>query len=146
LHFIGEADASQLATLRAALERALELPRFDVAFAEPAIFPPRGAPRAIALAVSRGFAELAAVREKLADGLREAPVPVDRGRFTPRRTFARVREREVGRVGDLRARLASWQPAPVAWSVSGVSLYRSDLSGPVPHYERVGAVFHRSGG
>lgn len=137
LHFLGEVAASRLPALRAAIEPPLPQPAFEVEVDAVGAFPETGAPRVVWLDVARGADQLSIVHAELAGQLAAAGFRLETRPFSPHLTVARVPDRERARVKRMRERLLEVGPMPIAWTVTAIPLFRSDLSGPVPRYDVV---------
>jgi 2'-5' RNA ligase len=81
--------------------------------------------------------ELQALHRELERRLAALGFEIERRRFSPHLTVARVREHGDGRVRRLRDALAGLDVRPVGWSVGRVALIQSDLSGPRPRYTTI---------
>jgi 2'-5' RNA ligase len=138
LHFLGEIQDDHLGPICTALGRSLPEPAFEISLGEAGVFPQSGAPRVLWLAIADGAAALRRLHRELGQRLRSAGVEPEDRDFSPHVTLARTRDRsdrrEVARVRD---RLPHGHQIAIAWRVDRVTLYRSDLSGPVPRYEAV---------
>lgn len=137
LHFLGSLRPEQLTRLRRVLEKPIGCPPFDVAAEGLGVFPPRGVPRVLWTGLVRGRQEVIALHRALGERLRAADCSVEPREFHPHLTLARSRGRTIPRRLRQDAALAPGASVRVAWRVSQVELYRSDLSGPVPRYEVV---------
>lgn len=138
LHFLGELDAGRLGSLRDALGDHLADPAFEISLGEVGVFPEFGAPRVLWLAIVSGAKPLTDLHRELGERLGKMGVAVEDRPFSPHLTLARLRDRADRRAAKhLRDRLPSSGEAPISWTADHVTLYRSDLSGPVPRYDPV---------
>ena len=137
IQFLGELDPGRAAHLQEHLGLALDEPPFRITLGAVGVFPERGHPRVVWLDVSDGRVPLTRLHAELGRRLKDAGMPLESRPLSPHLTLARVPDRERGRVSGLRERLATLAPAPIDWLAERVTLYRSDLSGPVPRYEPV---------
>jgi 2'-5' RNA ligase len=81
--------------------------------------------------------ELQALHHELGRRLSALGFEIERRRFSPHLTVARVREHDHGRLRRLRGALAELDVRPVGWNVGSVALIQSDLSGPRPRYTTI---------
>ena len=140
LHFLGELDGKTAARLRDDLGDALPERPFEIVVDSIGVLPATGTPRIVWAGVNAGKESLQRIYEQLGDRVRNAGVPTETRAFLPHVTLARVRERERPRARSLRERLPSIVVPEIRWTVNHVTLFRSDLSGPVPKYEPVHEV------
>ena len=138
LHFLGELDPGRLGALRESLGDRLPGPVFEISLGEVGVFPEFGTPRVLWLAIVRGAKSLTDLHRELAGRLGRAGIAVEDRPFSPHLTLARVRDRADRRAArHLREKLPSAGEAPISWTADHVTLYRSDLTGPVPRYDPV---------
>lgn len=137
LHFLGEVAPARMPRLHAALEPAIAAAPFEIELGAVGAFPAAGALRVVWLDVAKGSAELGAVHAELGRRLKDAGFTLEPRPFSPHLTLARVPDRERSRVKSVRERLQRIPQDPIAWVADRVTLFRSDLSGPVPRYEDV---------
>jgi 2'-5' RNA ligase len=137
LHFLGDVDAAQEATLRPQLVEPLAIPAFDVTLGELGTFPPARAPRVFWIAVGQGRGELVAVQRELGRRLSVAGFALEDRPFAPHLTLARVRDGAQHRARKVAERLTEVRIPPVRWRIDHVTLYHSDLSGPAPQHDAV---------
>jgi 2'-5' RNA ligase len=136
LHFLGEIDAPGLDRLRLALGVSLPQAGFIARTAAPGVLPHRGPSRVVYLGVGAAGPELAGAHDELARRVRQAGIPTEDRALSPHLTVARVRDRHAPgpTARALRAQVAAFSCAPIAWRVDHVTLFQSDLSGPSPRY------------
>jgi len=137
LHFLGEVNASQLAHLREHLGTAVAGAPFEIGLGEPGVFPATGAPRVVWLDIVQGRERVAQLHAELGRRLVSAEMALESRAFSPHVTIARVPDRERARVKLLRDQLRDLAPVPIVWLADRVTLFRSDLTGPVPRYEPI---------
>ncbi len=145
LHFLGEVDQPTADRLRESLRASLETAAFTSVFDRMVVSPPAGRPRVIWIAASEPGA-WPALHLDTGGRIRDAGLPVEARRFNPHVTLGRVRDRKRVDGRELRSRVARADPVPVAWRVDSVTLFRSDLSGPRPTYDRLCTVPLRPAG
>ena len=135
LHFLGEVPPARLEALRVVIGEPIAEPPFAAGTGGFGAFPARGAPRVIWLGVDRGADAMTRLYGVFADRLRRLDIAVEDRPFTPHLTIARARDRHGAR--SLRDELAGVPVAAASWTVTVATLFRSDLSGAAPKYERV---------
>ena len=133
LHFLGEVDDQGLERLRQALAAPFSIAPFAIELDRVEVAPPHGRPRVLWLtgAASEAARQLhqAAGERIVAAGRRVEPRP-----FAAHVTLARVPDRLGREAGQLRRSWTAPESLPISWTVDRVTLFRSDLSGPVPRY------------
>lgn len=134
LYFIGEVANERVPGLTDALGPDLEVAPFTLALGHAGTFASRGAVRAVWLGVDEGRAEAVRVHELLAPRLRGAGMSIETRPFAPHLTLGRARDRERRRTRRLATTLEHLAIEPIAWTVTHVLLFSSDLSGPKPVY------------
>jgi len=136
LHFLGDVEPSRLPSLVGALGDSLPDLSVVVALEQLGVFPSPGPPRTLWVSIGAAAARdvLARVHQELGARVARAAVPVEPRPFAPHLTLARVRDRERHRARRLTTTLAQIQVPAVTWRVDHVTLFKSDLSGPVPKY------------
>jgi 2'-5' RNA ligase len=137
LLFFGSADPDLETRIRGALAQPISQAPFDLTFHGLGVFPERGSPRVLWLAIRDGLAELRRIhkaleRESGTSPERQGPLDVARGRpFTPHLTLARFKDRVP------RAKLTEIADIPASAGpsrIDRVTLYESRLSGAGPTY------------
>jgi 2'-5' RNA ligase len=137
LHFLGEVDAARAARLVDALGGAVAEAPFETVVQSIGVLPASGTPRVLWAGMTVGLEPLRRVHAFLGDGLRRGGIATESREFLPHLTLARVRDRERARARLVRERLSEVAVPDIRWNVDHVTLFRSDLSGPVPKYEPV---------
>lgn len=137
LHFLGELDAKRAARLLEALGDTLDESPFEIVVDTIGLLPPTGTPRILWAGINAGQAVLESLCVQLGVRVRSAGVPTETRAFLPHLTLARVRERERQRARSLRAGLSAVVVPEIRWAADHVTLFQSDLSGPVPKYEAI---------
>jgi 2'-5' RNA ligase len=140
LHFLGELDPSRAANVVDRLGDAIDVAPFEATVGSVGTLPPSGTPRIVWAGVTHGVEELQRMHAILGERLREAGVATETRPFLPHLTLARVRDRERSRARTVRDRLDGFAAPSIPWSVDHVTLFKSDLSGPVPRYEAVSGL------
>jgi 2'-5' RNA ligase len=92
IRFIGNIDSSEAPAIQRALELPLDVAPFDLQVAGTGSFPPKGAPRAVWVGISRGVAELQQIEREISDRLEKLGIAREGRDYTPHITLARVRE------------------------------------------------------
>lgn len=134
LHFLGEIDRAHVEPIADALGGVVPRAPFDVALGRLGVFPPHGRPKVVWAGVDLGRDGLSELHETMGVRLSGAGVPLDARPFSPHLTLARARDAKGPWGVRLREALASMSAAAVRWRVDHVTLFQSDLSGPVPKY------------
>jgi 2'-5' RNA ligase len=134
LHFIGDVAGERVPDLIEALGPELELAPFALALGHAGTFASRGVLRTVWLGADEGRAGAVRVHEILALRLRDAGVNVERRPFAPHLTLGRARDRDRRRTRGLVPALEHLAIESIAWTVTHVTLFASDLSGPKPVY------------
>jgi 2'-5' RNA ligase len=137
LHFLGEVNPTRVSRLRELLGPPLEERPFDVTLGRAGVFPPTGSPRVIWLDIVAGADEVSRVQAELGRRLAKDGFAVDARPFTPHLTVARVRDRDRAQARNIRELLQRVEDTRITWHADRVTLFRSDLGGPVPRYEEV---------
>jgi 2'-5' RNA ligase len=133
LHFLGEIDDAAAGRLLVALDDPLPEPPIAVTIGDLGVFPPHGPPRVIWLSVIEGRAALERAHRLLAERLHRAQLPVEPRPWAAHATIAKCREPRRSRE-RLHLDWSKFSTARVSWQLDFVSLFTSDLSGPVPRY------------
>jgi 2'-5' RNA ligase len=126
LKFLGDVDASRVASLTAAAERsAAGLPSFELSIEGTGAFPPHGPPRVLWLGLRDEAGALALLQRRLeeechAQGFAREPRP-----FKPHLTLARIRTPQGAR--ELAAAHRQTPFGPVTFEISELVLIRSQL-------------------
>jgi RNA 2',3'-cyclic 3'-phosphodiesterase len=119
LAFLGSRPESDVETIAGVLraEAGTPAPRLSTAAT---LLLPRGRPRVLAVALDDPDGTLAALQQRVSDGLASAGVYTpEKRRFRPHVTFARVRPRAMPpRVGSI---------APLAFTADRLTLFQSQL-------------------
>jgi len=132
LVFLGEVPEAQAELVARAVGRPLDAPPFDLTFQGIGVFPPRGSPRAVWIAVTDGATELIALQQTLAERVASEGIALESRLFQPHLTLGRWRQ---SRPSDRRRALEAAQSRIVARShVSGATLYHSRISSAGPTY------------
>jgi 2'-5' RNA ligase len=132
LHFLGNVEDAFEQRLRETLSAPVAVAPFDVTFDGLGMFPERGSPRVLWLAVRDGLESLRQIEKLMVDALR-----VEReheGPFTPHLTLARFRDRVT------RSTLTGITRIPAFAGpsrIDRVTLYESRLSPAGPTYVRL---------
>jgi len=131
LVFLGEISEECAGPVIDAVRDPIPQSPFSLTFGGLGVFPPRGAPRALWIAVKSGAPQVVAVQAIVAARLRALGVELERRPFSPHLTVARWRD---GRPSD-RPRAMSADDATIATvEVSAVTLFQSRLSSAGPTY------------
>ncbi len=136
LRFLREIEAGTADQMARALGAPWSEARFDVAFEGCDVFPPRGVPRAVYVAVkAESAARLAALYAEVTNRLGQCGIAPEPRRFRPHVTIGRVR-RAAPRIANLiRAGARSTSADVQASPIDHVVLYQSRLSPAGPRYE-----------
>jgi 2'-5' RNA ligase len=133
LHFLGELDDTAAARLLVALDEPLPVAPFQLTIGDLGVFPPQGHPRVIWLSVTEGRESLARVHGQLGERITRAGLAIESRPWAAHATIARSRDRGRNRE-RLRLDWSKHSATTVSWQLDHVSLFSSDLSGPVPRY------------
>lgn len=132
LVFLGEVADAQVPGIVEVLSSSIDAPRFAITFQGLGVFPPRGAPRVLWLAVSQGAEALAAVHRHVVGRLERLEWTLEDRPFQPHVTLARWRD---SRPSDRASALGLAIDDPVATvDIASVTLYQSRLSAAGPTY------------
>jgi 2'-5' RNA ligase len=144
LLFLGEVQEARVPAVIDAMNSAVDLPAFDIAFGGAGVFPPRGAPRVLWLGVTEGAASLTRLQHEIAERIRELGIPFDDRPFHPHLTLGRWRESRSGRAARGRRRRdrgpLSGSGVVVGVRVTRATLYQSRLSSSGPAYTALAHV------
>jgi 2'-5' RNA ligase len=144
LHFLGEIDAAAVEAVKRELEPPLPLAAFPVALGGVGAFPRGGPPEVFWVGLVEGREPCVAIHAELATRLARAGIATESRPFAPHVTLARVRNSRAPGARGLRARVGALTFEPVRWTVTGVTFFRSDLSGAAPRYEALAQCGVRS--
>jgi 2'-5' RNA ligase len=126
LLFLGEVPEPRAPALVDAMNTAVDLAAFDLAFSGTGMFPMRGAPRVLWIGVAEGASSLVRLQSAIAARVRELGIAFDDRPFHPHLTIGRWRE---SRSSVRAAFAAATRRAEIARIVvGGATLYRSHLS------------------
>ena len=114
LVFLGHTRAEDVPAIEQAMNRDVDQRPFAVRLGGSGVFPERGAPRAVWLAVQAGEPQIVALQEKIVSRVEDCGVAVERRRFHPHLTLARWKTR--GR--SLRPRGADGSTAVASFDVT----------------------------
>ena len=140
LHFLGETDTAIVARLKPALQAAVaEYPQIGLCLDGIGAFPNARRPGVVWAGVGGDLSALGRLQSALGAALEALGLPREQRPFRPHLTLGRVR-REAGpaqieRLGE--AILAQAPPAPLAWQIERVVLFRSQLEPAGPVYTAV---------
>jgi len=137
LLFLGEVADAQVPAVIGAIDVALELTAFELAFGGSGVFPPRGAPRVLWIGVTAGAASLVRLHSAIVERMRPLELAFDDRPFHPHLTIGRWRGSGGGRrVRDRSARPVSSRDdeAIARLRVARATLYHSRLSSTGPAY------------
>ncbi len=131
LVFLGEVQPPQTDLVTAAMRAPIEgVAPFRMAFGGLGVFPPRGAPRVLWLALAEGAREVIDVQKIVAERLQAAGCTLEDREFRPHLTIGRWRQ---ARPSDRPALSAgSWTASKGAMTVDRVTLFESRLSSEGP--------------
>jgi 2'-5' RNA ligase len=136
LSFLGDVQPPMIDGIISAMNDPIELRPFRIAFSGLGIFPPRGAPRVLWLAVSDGADDVIALQRVVARRLEALGLALEDRPFHPHLTIGRWRE---SRASD-RPALPAVAPSAGDMMVDRVALYESRLSSEGPaHIQRADA-------
>jgi RNA 2',3'-cyclic 3'-phosphodiesterase len=136
LHFLGETDVAILPRLRTALGAALDgFAPVELRIEGAGVFPNMRRPSVVWAGVGGATAELERAQAALGWALESLGLPRETRPFRPHLTVGRVRrDATPAQLERLAAAVRALpRPAPIAWLVERVVLFRSELrpSGPV---------------
>lgn len=138
LLFLGEVQEARVPPVIEAMNAAVDLPTFDIAFGGAGVFPPRGAPRVLWIGVTEGAAALISLQTEIAERIRVLGIAFDDRPFQPHLTVGRWRESRSNRLAHGRLRReggALQESGAVAGArVTCATLYQSRLSPSGPAY------------
>ncbi len=121
-----------------AINIAVDLPVFDIAFGGAGVFPPRGAPRVLWIGVTEGAAALTSLQSEIAERIRGLGLTFDDRPFHPHLTVGRWRESRSDRAARGRRRGEGGPPGGSGTvadvRVTRATLYQSRLSASGPAY------------
>ncbi len=135
LQFLGDIEAETADRLIGALDAPWSLAPFEVVFDRCDAFPPRGAPRAIYLAVTAGADRLVALHAEVAGRINACGVVPESRPFRPHMTIGRVRHAVPRIARRIRAVVESATVDVPASAIDQVVLYESRLLAAGPRYE-----------
>jgi len=144
LHFLGAVAPARAPLAARAVEAASGVRAFPLELSGAGAFPDAGNPRVIWLGLSRGAAELAALRKAVGEELSASGFELDSRPFAAHLTLGRVRG--TAGMDNLRKLLQEQKtagPAPACFA-SAVTLFESRLSPSGPEYEVVRSVALKS--
>jgi 2'-5' RNA ligase len=129
LLFLGEVQEARVQPVIDAMNIAVDLPVFDIAFGGAGVFPTRGVPRVLWVGVTEGAAPLSILQSEIARRIRALGIAFDDRPFQPHLTVGRWRESRG------RARGALPEVAEISnLQVTLATLYQSRLSSSGPAY------------
>jgi 2'-5' RNA ligase len=131
VRFIGEADDTRAAAIRAALAPPLGVAAFDLEIVELGAFPGRGRPRVFWAGVGAGHDEMVQVEREVSARLAGCGVAAEDRPYRPHLTLARVREPAGLRAGDV---LEGLSGSIGTQRVGAITLFQSRLSPQGPTY------------
>jgi RNA 2',3'-cyclic 3'-phosphodiesterase len=135
LLFLGEVAEQQVNTIIAAYAAPVPMQPFDLAFRGVGAFPPRGAPRALWIGVSRGEADLISLQRLMAERAGEQRIALETRPFSPHLTVGRWKD---SRSSDRRRYQSDAANAEIAHvRIGRATLYRSQLSSGGPTYSQL---------
>jgi 2'-5' RNA ligase len=138
LLFLGEVQEPRVQPVIEAMNTAVHLPVFDIAFGGAGVFPPRGAPRVLWMGVTEGAAPLTGLQKEIAERIRALGVVFDDRPFHPHLTVGRWRAARGDRAarGRLRREGGALRESGVVAGVrvTRATLYQSRLSSSGPAY------------
>ena len=131
VRFIGEAEETQAAVIRAALTPRLTTAAFDLRIGGTGAFPARGAPRVIWTGIEGGLDHLHQLEREVMARLTPCGVAPEDREYRPHLSLARVRD-----AGGLRARalLAGLDGTLGTTRIDAITLFQSRLSPKGPTY------------
>jgi 2'-5' RNA ligase len=132
LVFLGEVAEQRANAVIEAYATPAAIRPFDLAFSGIGAFPPRGAPRALWIGVSRGESELKSLQQRMVDRAREQRITLESRPFSPHLTVGRWKD---SRSSDRQRYVTDVPSAEIARvRISRATLYRSQLSSTGPTY------------
>jgi 2'-5' RNA ligase len=132
LLFLGEVQEARVSAVVAAMNTAVDVTAFEIAFGGAGVFPPRGAPRALWIGVTAGAAALTHLQSAIVERIRSLAIALDDRPFHAHLTLARWRE---SRSSDRANALAAAPRGEIARvRVDRATLYHSRLSSAGPTY------------
>jgi 2'-5' RNA ligase len=132
LVFLGEVAEQRASAVIEAYAAPAAMQPFDLAFSGIGAFPPRGAPRALWIGVSRGESELKALQQQMADRAGEQGIALESRPFTPHLTVGRWKD---SRSSERRRYVSDAPSEEIARvRIGRASLYRSQLLSTGPTY------------
>jgi 2'-5' RNA ligase len=138
LLFLGEVQEARVPAVIEAMNTAVDLPAFDMAFGGGGMFPARGAPRVLWMGVTEGAAPLTSLQDEIAERIRGLGIAFDDRPFHPHLTLGRWRESNSDRAarGRIRREGGPLRGSGVAVGVrvTRATLYQSRLSSSGPAY------------
>lgn len=130
LLFLGEVQEARVPAAIEAMNTAVHLPAFEMAFGGAGVFPPRGAPRVLWMGVTAGTAPLTSLQREIAERIRRLGIAFDDRPFHPHLTLGRWRESK----GSAKAAALHDVPEVASLRVTRATLYQSRLSASGPAY------------
>jgi 2'-5' RNA ligase len=125
IRFLGEVPAERAAIIADVLARPLHSPVFSVSAGEAGVFPGRGTPRVLWVALAGAAAPLQGVASEVSGRLETVGIPREPRPFSPHVTLARVRQPDGLRTSILTGLAA---PAHAGGGVDAITLFESRLS------------------
>ena len=136
LLFLGEVQEARVPAVVEAMNTAVDLTAFALAFGGTRVFPPHGAPRVLWMGVIKGAAPLTNLQSEIAERTRRLGIAFDERPFHPHLTLGRWRKSRRGRttplVGEGGALHRSGEIASMR--VTRAIMFRSRLSSAGPTY------------
>jgi 2'-5' RNA ligase len=132
LVFLGEVAEQRINAVIEAYAAPVAMQPFDLAFSGIGTFPPRGAPRALWIAVSRGESDLTILQRLIADRAREQRIALEPRPFSPHLTLGRWKDSRSTDRQRYQSHSANAEIARVR--IGRATLYRSQLSSSGPTY------------
>ena len=139
LRFLGEQEEPRAEQIAGALASMAGSGRIELRIVEVGTFGGRR-PRVIWLGVARdrGFAQLAALRQRLDAALSEVGLEAERGVYRPHLTLGRVRRRaSAADLAAIRAAVNHAPPLDIGAAVTRAALVESTLLADGPRYRRL---------
>src|SRR5579872_2351945 len=81
LAFVGDADETQAAALTDRFSDPVPISPFSIACGGLGVFPPRGAPQVLWLAITEGASHVTALQREVADRIAACGLPLEKGPF-----------------------------------------------------------------
>jgi len=132
LLFFGEIDEMRADAVVTAYAEPAGSPPFDLVFRGIGVFPPRGAPRALWIAVAEGEERLKDLHQELAARASQLGIALEARVFSPHLSLARWKTSRPSDRGRMLAHATDVTIARVR--VERATLYRSHLSSAGPTY------------